>query len=130
MRGDGGTPRGLRAQQTNSREAGGTTSNPSRQTQPANAQLKRRRSQHQAPMPLRPADQHRTIRRAKTKPARNQTNGRRAKQIRRAIKTKPANNQPQDKKANKTGVQRVSGKVAIIEFKGWMKKHREHLHGE
>ena len=66
MRGDGGTPRGLRAQQTNSREAGGTTSNPSRQTQPANAQLKRRRSQHQAPMPLRPADQYKTIRRAKT----------------------------------------------------------------
>ena len=66
MRGDGGTPRGLRAQQTNSREAGGTTSNPSCQTQPANAQLKRRRSQHQAPMPLRPADQYKTIRRAKT----------------------------------------------------------------
>ena len=84
MRDDRGTQRGLRAQQKNSCEASGTTSNPPRQTQPTNAQSKK--TKKSTPMPLRPADQYKTIRCAKTKPARNQTDGRRAKQIRRAIK--------------------------------------------
>ena len=86
MRGNGGTLHGLRAQQTNSCVAGGTTNYPSRQTQPADAQSKTQGSKEQALMPLRPADQHSTIRYAKNKPARNQTDGHRAKQIRRAIK--------------------------------------------
>jgi len=84
MRGDWGTPRGLRAQQTNSRAAGGTTN--FRRAEPN----RRTRNQYKKSTPS--ADVITAGRSAQNdpsrqnQPAKNQTDGRRAKQIRRAIK--------------------------------------------
>jgi hypothetical protein len=70
----------------------------------------KKQNANQAPMPLRPADQHSTIRRAKTN--RRKTRRTATEPNKSVAPSKiPANNQPQAKKANKDGVQRVSSKV-------------------
>ena len=85
MRGDGGTPRGLRAQQTYSRAAGGTTNYPSRRTHRRTRNQKDNKSTQSADViTAGGSTQHDPSR--QNQPAKNQTNGRRAKQIRRAIK--------------------------------------------